>query len=198
MPNVVSDIILSPAKVYHAAVGATPPADTVAAGTAWGGGWTNIGFTEENVKLNYEFEEKESRPQQSLGPVRRWKTSEDLTIETKLAELYLDGINMGANGTVSQTAAGAGQPGKEELVVGGTNTLTERAWGFEGQYIDEDGATFPVRFIIWKATAKLGGEMELDKEEITGVPLEINALADLTKTAGQQLFKVIKILEPAT
>lgn len=200
MAKIVTDIMLSAATVYYAAVGATPPADTVAAGTAWGGGWTDAGYTKESLKLTYEYEEKESIPQQSLTAVRRWKTKESLMAETALNEFYLDGVNLGigGGGAVSQTAAGVGQPGKEELVVGGTNTLTERAWGFEGQYIDEDGATFPVRFLIWKGTAKITGEIDLNKEEDVGIGLQINALADMTKTIGQRLFKVIKILEPAT
>jgi hypothetical protein len=198
MPSVVTDIILSPASVYHAPVGTTAPADTVTAGTAWGGAWVNVGYTKESLKMTYEFEEKDARPQQSLAAVNRWKTSEDLTIETVLNEFYLDGANLGVHGTVSATAAGVGQPGKEELVAGGTNTLTQKMWGFEGSYVDEDGATFPVRFIVWKGTAKISAEIELSKEEDTGVSLEIKALADMSKAAGQRLFKIIKILEPAT
>jgi hypothetical protein len=198
MPNVVTDIMLSRALVYYAPTGTAVVADTVAAGTAWGGAWVTVGFTSEPLTMNYETEEKESRPQQSLGPVRRWKTSEDLKLETVLEEFYLDGVQLGTEGVVSDTAAGSGVPGKETLNVGGPNTLTERAWGFEGQYVDEDGATFPVRVFVWKGTAKLGDALEFDKEKVVGTPLQVQALADLTQASGSQLFRIVKILEPAT
>lgn len=198
MAEVVSDIIVTPATVYYAAYGATLPADTVAAGTAWGGTWTKVGYTNAPLSMLYEADELDLEIEQSLAAVDRIKTSEALTLETTLAELYLDGIQLGTGGTVTDTAAAAGQPGKEELPVGGTATLTKRAWGFEGSYVDEDGATFPVRVFVWRATARLNGALEFGKAQAVGTPIQIKAVADMTKTAGQRLFKISKILEPAT
>jgi len=198
MPDIVSDIIVSPASVWTAPLSTAVPADTVAAGAAWGGAWVKLGFTKEALKSKYEFDELDVEVEQSLAPVDRVKIKENMTLETVLAEFYLDGIQYGTQGTVTDTPAGVGQPGKEELAVGGVSTLTKRMFGFEGMYIDEDGATFPVRMFIWKATAKLNGDLEFGKKDYTGTPLQIKALADLTKSAGQTLFKISKILEPAT
>lgn len=198
MPEVVSDIIVSPATVFYAPYGEAVPADTVAAGAAWGGNWAKLGYLKAPLAMSYEFDELDVEIEQSLAPVKRVKTSENLTLETTLAELYLDGIQLGSGGTVADTAAAAGQPGKEELTVGGDAALTERSWGFEGSYVDEDGATFPVRVFVWKATAVLNGALEFAKGDYTGTPLQVKALADMTKTVGQRLFKISKILEPAT
>lgn len=88
--------------------------------------------------------------------------------------------------------------GKEELDAGGVSTLTKRAWGFEGKYVDEDGATFPIRLFIWKGTASMNGDLEFGKDDYAGISLQIEALADRTKSLGQQLFKMQKVLEPAT
>lgn len=198
MPEIVSDIILSPATVYYAPYGATVPADTVAAGTAWGGSWVKLGWTKTPLSMLYEFDELDMAIEQSLAPVKRAKVSEALTLETTLAEMYLDGVQLGSGGTVSDTAAAAGQPGKEELVVGGDAVLDERAWGFEGAYVDEDGAKFPVRVFVWKATARLNGALEFGKADYVGTPLQVKALADMTKTNGQRLFKISKVLEPAS
>ena len=198
MPNVVTDIMVSPALVYYAPSSTAVPADTVAAGTAWGGAWVSMGYTKTPLSMKYEFDEVDVNIEQSLAPVDRQKTSEGLTLETTLAELYLDGIALGSGGTVTQTPAGVGQPGKEELPLGGVATLTKRMFGFEGKYIDEDGATFPVRVFVWRATAALNDALEFGKEDSTGVSLIIKALADMTKTDGQRLFKISKILEPAT
>ena len=198
MPEIVSDIIVTPAVVYYATYGATVPADTVAAGTAWGGSWVKVGYTNAPLSMLYEADELDLEIEQSLAAVDRIKTKESLTLETTLAELYLDGIQLGSGGTVTDTAAAAGQPGKEELALGGTATLTKRAWGFEGSYVDEDGATFPVRVFVWRATARLNGALEFGKAQAVGTPIQIKAVADMTKSAGQRLFKISKILEPAT
>lgn len=198
MPNVVSDIVVSKARVYYAAVGASVPADTVAVDGSWGASWTEVGYTATPLTINYSYDELDVDIQQSLAPVLRRKTSEALALETTLAELTLDGLQLGTGGTVTDTAAGAGQPGKEELTVGGVATLTERMWGIEGSYIDEDAATFPVRVFVWKGTAIVNGTLEFGKAVQTGIPLQIKALADMSKTDGQRLFKVSKILEPAT
>jgi hypothetical protein len=198
MPNVVSDIVITPARVYYAAVGATVPADTVAVGGSWGAGWTEVGYTAAPVTFNYSFEELEADIQQSLATVKRTKTAEALAIETTLAELSLTPLSLGTAGTVTATPAGVGQPGKEELVVGGVATLTERMWGFEGAYIDEDAAEFPIRVFVYKGTAVVNGALEFGKAVQTGIPLQIKALADMGKAAGSRLFKISKILEPAS
>lgn len=197
MPEVVTDIIVSPVTVYYGTLAATLPADTVAVGGAWPAGWTKVGFTKESLKAAYEYDSLDVMIQQSLAAVRRRKTKEDLRLETVLAELSADVVNLSWDGTVTQTAAGAGQPGKEELTVGGGAVLTERQWGFEGNYIDEDGALFPVRMFVWKGTATTGGALEWTKSDYVGIPLKVSALADMAKAVGSRLFKLQKILEPA-
>lgn len=199
MPEVVSDIILSPATVYKAPVGTALPADTVAAGTAWGGSWTKVGWTKEPVKFGYSFETLNAKIEQAIGTLRRFKTDEDLKIETVLAELTADGVLLAWDGgAVTQTAAGAGQPGKETLKLGGKVAMAEAAWGFEGAYVDEDGMTFPIRVLIYKATAEAGGDLEFGREDYVGTPLKLAAIQDMAKPVGERLFKLDKILEPAS
>ena len=199
MASVVSDIIVSPARVFVGAVGATPPADSVAAGASWGASWAELGFTNAALSFKYSDEQLAIEIEQSLAAVDRVKTKEELAVETMLAELNLDNVAYAiGSGSVSQTAAGVGQVGKEEFLAGGSRTLTKRAWGFEGSYVDEDGATFPIRVFVWKAVGKLNGALEFNKTAVSGVPLQLNAVADMTKTDGQRLFKIQKVLEPAT
>lgn len=199
MPEVVSDIIVSPAVVWYAPYGETvPDPDSVGAGVAWGGNWTQLGYTAAPLSMLYEFDEIDVVIEQSLAPVGRKKTSENLMLETTLAELYLDGLALVAEGTVSDTAAGASQVGMEEWDLGGEATLTERAWGFEGIYIDEDGDEFTVRLFVHKATARLNGALEFGKAVQTGVPMQVKALADMSATDGERLFQIQKVLEPAT
>lgn len=198
MPSVVTDIVMTSAKVFVGTLAATLPADTVAVDGAWPAGWTAIGFTKTPLKATYDYDIGDVMIEQDLAAVDRRKVKESLTLETVLAEFSADNLNYSWDGTVTPTAAGVGQPGKEEISIGGVATLTKRQWGFEGSYIDEDGTNFPIRVFVWKATASAGAAMEMGKADYMGIPLKVSALADRTKSAGARLFKVQKILEPAT
>lgn len=196
----VSDLVASGALIYRAPVGTSAPADTVGAGTAWGGSWTQYAMTSAPLSILHEEERVKFNIQQALASVRQRRSSEALTVETTLAEITLGNWATAAGGTetVSATPAGVGQPGKEEFSFGGDAELSEYAWGFEGEYVDEDGATLPIRLFIFKGIAQIGGALEFAKEAQSGIPFRIEALEDLTKTKGARLYKWSKILEPAS
>ncbi len=194
----VADILHGPVTVNYAPVGEALPADSVAAGEEWGGNWETFGMTKESLKCDYAFDELEIEVQEALTAVKRVKTKENLTLETVLAEITADNLSLAANGTVTKTSAGASQVGKEEVDVGGDPALAEFAWGFEGTYIDDDGNEFPVRFFLYKGTAKQNGAIEQGREVSPGIALQVKGLADTTKTKGSQLFKWQKVTAAAT
>ena len=195
----VTNILHGPVIVYTAPVGESVPADSVAAGTAWGGNWARIGLTKAPLTAGYEFEEGEAMVEEALTAVKRWKTKEDLTLETTLAEITAEYLEMAWGGTNTTTAAGAGQVAKDELDLGGEATLEELAWGFEGIYTDSSGTEFPVRVFVHKATAKANGELEFGREsEFPGIPIQIKALADLGQSQGERLFKFQRVTAAAT
>jgi len=194
----VADIITTPCKILYSAVGATLPADTVAAGGSWPTGWTTLGYTKTPLSVDFVRELVEADIQESLTPIKRGAKKETLAIETTLAEINLAELTLAWGGTVSQTAAGASQPAKDELVAGDDVSLTERQWGFEGSYVSAAGNTHPIRLFIWKAVAEFGAKLEFGKADPTGTPLKINANPDMSKAAGQRLFKLQKITAPAS
>jgi hypothetical protein len=115
-----------------------------------------------------------------------------------LAELTATNLGLLIGQTKTSAAAGAGTVGYEELTAGGTRIIPEKAWGFEGLYIDASGNNLPVRLFIYKGTAKLNGELEFSKEEYPGFALQVQALEDPTLTVGQRTFKFQKVTAPAT
>lgn len=195
---VVANLLRGPAVVWYAPVGEAPPADSVAAGVAWGGNWARLGYTKADLEAEYEAEEQEFEVYEELTPVDRNKTAENLTLETTLAEVTSAYLALGTEGTASTTAPGAGQVGKDELVQGGEAELTKRAWGFEGIYVDSAGTKRPVRVFIWKATSKLNGKLTFGKAASPGITLQIKALADTSKAVGQKLFKMQRVTAAAT
>lgn len=194
----VSDILQGPVKIYYANYGTTAPADTVAAGGAWPAGWTALGYTKGPLSVKFPREFTEHEIQESLASIGRQANSEEFVVETVLAEFNLSELALQTGGTFSQTAAGAGQPAKDEIVAGDETRPDVKAWGFEGDYISAAGNTHPIRLFVWRATSEFGVELEFGKAETTGVPMRIKALADMTKAAGLRLFKIQKITAPAT
>jgi hypothetical protein len=195
----IADILMSPAKVYHAPAGeALPSENSVAYGVAWGGNWVDVGYTVAPLTINFERSLYGLEVEQALTEVANIPDKESLTAETTLAELTAANLLVAFGGTLTQTPAGAAQVAKDEVEVGGTARATVYAWGFEGLYQTDAGAQFPVRFFVFRATATVNGNLEFSKKKEVGVPLQIKALADVGKVVGKQLFKWQRVTAPHT
>lgn len=186
-----------PALMYIAVTGTALPADTVGAGTAWGGAWTQIGWTETAIKLTYEYAVAAARIQETLADVARWKSEESLNWETTLAELTMANVQYAIEGTVATTAAAAGVHGYSDLTLGGNDLMTVRAWGFEwNEYIAS--VSQPIRVLVYRGTASAGVAFEGGKDKPQVVALKGTALADMTQSQGSRLFKIHHITAEPT
>ena len=193
----VTDIIVTPCRILYSAVGGTLPADTVAYDGAWGAGWTELGYTKTPLTVKYEEDQIKHDIQEALAPVAAHIISKALELETTLAEFTGANLALGMNATNTETAAGADQPAKDTVDFGNSNALTTRQWGFEGQYVDEDGDTFPIRIFVWKAVVMANAELSFGKSDSTGIPLHVDALMDLSQEAGEEFWQILKITEEA-
>lgn len=198
MPYQAADILITGAHIYYATIGATVPLDTLGYGASWGGSWTSVGYTLEPLQLSYRFEITQVMTEQSMSPVKQRRRSEQATFRTSLAEHNAANLAlaMAANATI--TSPGVGQPGKEEVTVGGDSGIPLKMWGAEGLYQDDEGNKFPVRVFIWKGQASEGTDLAYSRENPTGLTLNINAQTDLTKAQGAQLMMVQRITAAAT
>ncbi len=194
----VADIITTPCKIYYSNPGTTLPADTVAAGGAWPAGWTALGYTTVPLSVERTAEKVIADIQESLVEIKRGNKKETFVLETTLAELDLDQLALSWGGTASTTAAGAGQPAKEELVGGDDPATLEYQWGFEGSYESAAGNTHPIRLFVWLGVCDFGAKLEFGKSDPTGTALRIEANPDMSKARGQRLFKLQKITAPAS
>jgi hypothetical protein len=197
-PNVFQ-IMKSNAVVWFAPVGEAVPDETdVIPGAAWGGNWSRIGATKEPLMMLYEDERSDVNIEEVLSPVHRFRISEALSLETVLAEIDADYMQLMMGGTVSATGAGASQVAFDSLPVGNEATLDDYAFGFEGTHLDSNAVELHLRVFLYRANAKLNGELQFSKREddYTGVPILIEALSD-TATLGR-LFVFQKMTAPAT
>lgn len=197
----VANIIMGGATVYYAAVATAVVDETsVAYGAAWTAPWARVGYTKAPVTFVYEDEQFMAEVEEELTAVKARRIKENARIETVLAELTPTYINLALGGTVTTTAAGASQTAYDDLPVGGTAILPEYAWGFEGQYINSAGVSFPVRLTMYRGIAKLNGPLTFSNRnnEYPGINLQINALADTGKSAGNKLFDLYRVTAVAT
>lgn len=189
----VTNILKTGAVLWYAPTGESKPDESsVAYGGSWGGNWARVGYTKQQLTLAYESEETDIEVEEVLAPVKRFRISESLTVETVLAELTAAYLQLAASNqdTVTETPQGTDQDAYEETGLGGEVILTEKAWGFEGLYIDADGNEQPVRIFVHKGTARVNGELEFSQKAdgYPGIPIQIKALADTTQSTGQELL----------
>lgn len=195
----VTDILITPAKVYKAPVGeALPDESSIDYGEAWGGNWVDVGYTLQPVTLKYDRAIFDLMVEQVNGAVKRRVTDEKAIIETVLAESTPTNISLAIGGTVTTTAAGVGQVAYQELKAGGKITLQELAWGLEGLYENATGVQFPMRIFLYKATAILNGPLTFAKAAGLGVPIQISGLNDTGKTVGEQMISIQRVTAVAT
>lgn len=195
----VTDILVTPAKIYRAPVGtALPDETTVAYGASWGASWTDLGYTLEPVSLSYESETFKLMVEQLTAPVRSVRQEENVAIETVLAEITGANLNMVMDGTLTTVAAGAGQTGFDTVEAGGSPSISEYAWGFEGYRLAASNAKLPVRVFIFRGVAVLNGQLTFAKSAGVGIPLRIEALPDTAKVAGKQLLVIHNVTAAAS
>lgn len=195
----VFQILKSNAVLWFAPVGdAFPDETTVNAGELWGGNWQRLGATKEPLTCLYEDERSDVNVEEYLAPVHRFKTAETMTLETVLAEIDLDYLALLTEGGVAKVAAGAAQKAYDNLVVGNAADLSDYSFGFEGINLNSAGVALPLRVFLYRANAKLGGELSFSKREddYTGVPIVIEALSDSVAPGRICVFQ--KITGPTT
>ena len=193
----VADILISPAAVYVAATSSAQPTTAIGYGSSWGTAWTSLGYTLEPISIEYDNTIYELEVQQVMAPVKRVLQKEVVTMETVLAETTATNLKYALNGTVTTTAAGAGK-GYDTIDAGGSTTLPEYQWGFEGFRVDSAGTAQPVRLFIRKGISKMNGPLRFAKGAGVGTPLQIQAVPDLAQVAGKQLIQMHIITAPAT
>lgn len=197
---VVANVILGGAKIWYAPVGEANPDDSVAFGADWAGNWARVGYTSEPCVIIYEDERVKIKVQEHLGAIKDRRIDESLMIETKLAELKMEYLALAMDGTITTTAPGAGQVGKTELKGGDQWVISRYKWGVEGEYVDANGASFPLRLYIHIGTAKVNGNIEFDAhgDSEAGIPFQIDAFPDHTQAAGETLYHWEHVTAAAT
>ena len=152
MPEVISDIVVSAAKLFHSPVGTALPLDTLDVDAAWPVGWVSVGYTLEPVKAQYTFDVLEVMVQQEMGTVKRIRIKEALKLATILAELTATNMALSFAGEVT-TAAATSHAGRLRGVLGRWQVrAADGAVGHRGLVRRRRRGAAPIRVFVWKAT----------------------------------------------
>ncbi|MER5715715.1 hypothetical protein [Streptomyces sp. NPDC002132] len=106
MAVTTTNLIQGPATLYKGAFGATEPADTAVNTAPAASAWTDLGGTQDGVKLSVDQTYSELEVDQITLRVGSRLTKQDFAIETSLAEATLENLSLSLNGGTSASGAG--------------------------------------------------------------------------------------------
>ena len=181
------NILIGYAKIWYAPVGEAFPDETgVAYGVAWGGNWAYLGDTTEPLTLAVDRTVFDVNIQQSNVPVKQSITQQTINLQTTLAEHTITALQLVFLGTPSSAASSTNQRAYSQLTFGGETAPALYAWGFEALYKTAANVSLPVRYLFYKGSLTLNGNIPFDKGAVAGIPVQITVLADTTKAIGAQ------------
>lgn len=106
MSVTTTNLIQGPATLYKGDFGATEPADTAVNAAPAASAWSDLGGTQDGVKLGVDQTYSELEVDQITLRVGSRLTKQDFTIETSLAEATLENLSLVLNGGTSASGAG--------------------------------------------------------------------------------------------
>lgn len=195
------DVFAGAANILYAPLDTALPDETTVEANDfanWPSGWVHLGYTSEGPSFTYSYETFEVEAQQATAPLRRKKTTETATITASLLQFSAEHLALITGGTVTTTAAGAGQKGYKSVSGGGEVELDEYMFAIESTRPDDDGDLQPFRFFLWKGTITANGDINFAKNAATAIPVTIAGLTDSDKAVGSQLYTAHFVLADAT
>lgn len=127
-----ANVLVGIANMYHAPVGTTDPADSLAFDDAWAAPWVFPGFSEKGLTLLFDRKEKKHMVEEQANPIAITVESSSFKVQFGLAESTLENIKLATgSGTLSTQAAAAGVIGKKTLVL--SDELEVLKLGFEAK-----------------------------------------------------------------
>lgn len=193
MAQTVGNIVLpGPCLVYIAPYSDSAleaaPANSVAKGTAWGGGWVEVGYTKGGVMLKPETEHYTVEMDQVNAPLKDFITAQRGTVTFAAGEATRTNIKQALGyGTLTSGST------ESTLGVSGADGLpTYYTLGFESYGPGASSSqNWYRRVIVWKGLPKSDLELKADKSEEMMVAHNFEARYEPQATATERLWKVI-------
>jgi hypothetical protein len=164
-----ANLIQGPATLYSGAFGATEPADSAVNSTPAASAWTDLGGTQDGVKLSVDQTYGELEVDQITVRVGSRLTKADFTVETSLAEPTLANLSLVLNGGTS--ASGSGWSSFDPNVTSSATQPNYFAIILDGYAPSQ----FRRRVIVRKALNTDSVELAYTKDKQTLIPAKFSA-----------------------
>lgn len=184
------EIVAAPLTLYLAPIGTAFPLLGAAPAVAWIKVGTNgdKNYDEGGVEVAHSQKIEDARPAGTTGPVKAWRTEEDLMISVTLWDLTLEQYKAALNAaTLTTTAAASAVPGKKQIgLTRGADVATYAllARGTSSAYGDGYVSQYEVPIVYQSGNAKL----VYKKGKPAGLSLEFTALEDLSAASANERF----------
>lgn len=162
MAVTATNIVQGPATLYSGAFGAAEPADTAVNTTPAASSWTDVGGTQEGVKLSIDQTYVELEVDQIVDRVGSRLTKRDFTVGTSLAEPTLENLSLVMNGGTA--ASGAGYKNLEPSFASSATQPTYKSLLFDGW---APGGVYTRRCIVRKVLSVKATEIGYTKDKMT-------------------------------
>lgn len=145
-------------------------------GTAWGGSWVDVGYTDGGLRFNISTTFQDVHVDQALDPVLVVPTGRDIRLAGNMAEFTTSNVKVATGqGTSSTTAATSGVRGHTDLAFDATIALTYLTVGFD-VHASGDGESF--RPVAWRAQARGNPQVQFSSTALAQIPFEVEAFPD--------------------
>jgi hypothetical protein len=167
MAVTATNIVQGPATLYTGAFGATEPLDTAVNAAPAASAWTDVGGTNDGVKMAIDQTYVELEVDQIVDRVGSRLTKRDFTIATTLAEPTLTNLSLVLNGGTA--ASGAGYSSFEPSYASSATQPTYKALIFDGW---APGGAYTRRAIVRKVLSVKATELASTKDKMTVFAVE--------------------------
>lgn len=183
------EIIAAPFTIWMAPVGTAFPIVTAAPAVTWTkiGANGNVNYDEGGVEVAHTQKLEQARPAGTTGPVKVWRTEEDMMVSFTLWDITLEMYRYALNAaTLTTTAAATGVPGTKKIGLKRNTDVALYALLARGVSPYGDGfvAQYEVPLCYQSGNAKPVGK----KGKPMGLALEFTALEDLTAGTDAERF----------
>lgn len=163
MAVTATNIVQGPATMYTGAFGAIEPLDTAVNSVPASSAWTDVGGTNDGVKMSIDQTYVELEVDQIVDRVGSRLTKRDFTISTTLAEPTLTNLSLVLNGGTA--ASGSGYSSFEPSFASSATQPTYKALLFDG-WAPGNGE-FTRRAIVRKVLSVKATELAYTKDKMT-------------------------------
>jgi len=183
------EIIGAPFTLYLAPIGTAFPAVDEDPAVGWSLVGTNgtRNYSDDGVTLSHSQKIDQARPGGTTGPVKAWRSEEDLMIALTLWDMTLEQYQYALNGVApATTAAAAGAAGFKQVGLSRGVEITQYAALFRGE--SPYGAGYNAQYEVPRCYQSANAKTAFKKGVPAGLELEFTALEDLDATSDDERF----------